>query len=117
VNGFDETGTKLSISGINSFKIPTYVNFEFPTTSVGEKFDVLVDDKPIKFIQSIDEEGNWHVAFDIGSATQNAILISGFENPKEKTESIESYDASTYLYVIPILVAVGIGVYFYKRKN
>lgn len=117
VDGFDKTGTKLSISGINSFKIPTYVNFEFPKTSDGEKFDVLVDGKPIEFIQSIDEEGNWHVAFDIGSATQNAILISGFENPKEKTEPTESYDASTYLYVIPIMVAVGIAVYFYKRKN
>ncbi len=117
VDGFDETGTKLSLSGINSFKIPTYVNFEFPKMSDSEKFDVLVDGKPIKFIQSIDEAGNWHVAFDIGPSTQNTILISGFENQKEKTESIESYDTLTYLYVIPIIAAVGIGVYFYKRKN
>ena len=117
VDGFDKTGTKLSLSGINSFKIPTYVNFEFPKTSDGEKFDVLVDGKPIKFIQSVDENGNWHVAFDIGSTTQNAILISGFENPKGKTESTEIYDASTYLYIIPIMVAIGIGVYLYKRRN
>lgn len=116
VDGFDKTGTKLSMSGINSFKIPTYVNFEFPKTSDGEKFDVLVDGRPVQFIQSVDEEGNWHVAFDIGSTTQNTILISGFENPKEKTEPIESYD-STYLYVIPIIVAIGIAAYFYKRKN
>jgi hypothetical protein len=117
VVGFDKTGTKLSISGINSFKIPTYVNFEFPKTSDAEKFDVLVDGKPILFIQSMDEDGNWHVAFDIGSTTQNSILISGFENPNEKTESIESYDASTYLYIIPIMVAIGIGAYLYKRRN
>lgn len=117
VNGFDETGTKLSISGINSFKIPTYVNFEFPRTSDDEKFDVLVDDEPVKFIQSIDDEGNWHVAFDIGSTTQNSILISGFDNPKGTIEPIEGYDASTYLYVIPILAAIGIAAYFYKRKN
>lgn len=117
VDGFDKTGTKLSISGINSFKIQTYVNFEFPKTSDGEKFDVLVDGKPIMFIQSVDEDGNWHVAFDIGPTTQNVILISGFENPNEKTESIESYDTSTYLYIIPIMVAIGIGAYLYKRRN
>ncbi|MFI5416893.1 MAG: peptidase [Nitrososphaerales archaeon] len=117
VVGFDKTGTKLSISGINSFKIPTYVNFEFPKTSDAEKFDVLVDGKPILFIQSMDEDGNWHVAFDIGSTTQNSILISGFKNPNEKTESTESYAASTYLYIIPIMVAIGIGAYLYKRRN
>lgn len=117
VDGFDETGTKLSISGINSFKIQTYVNFEFPKTSDAEKFDVLVDGKPTKFIQSVDEEGNWHVAFDVGPSTQNAILISGFENPEEKTKPSASYDVSTYLYIVPILVAVGIAIYFYKRKN
>ncbi|WKT57668.1 peptidase [Candidatus Nitrosotenuis chungbukensis] len=116
-DGFDETGTKLSISGINSFKIQTYVNFEFPKTSDGEKFDVLVDGKPVKFIQSVDEDGNWHVAFDISPSTQNTILISGFENPEGKTESVQSYGTLTYLYVIPIIVAVAVGVYLYKRKN
>lgn len=116
VNGFDETGTKLSIYGINSFKIPTYVNFEFPKTSDGEKLDVLVNDKPVKFIQSRDDEGNWHVSFDVESSTQNTVLISGFENPKEKTTlPNEKYD--TYLYVIPIMAAIGIGIYFYKHKT
>lgn len=117
VNGFDETGTKLSLYGINSFKIPTYVNFEFPKTSKNEKFDVLVNDKPLKFIQSLDEQGNWHVAFDVESSTQNAVLISGFENPKlEKKTSSENGNTS-YLYVIPVLAALGIGVYFYKHKT
>ena len=117
VDGFDETGTKLSLSGINSFKVQTYVNFEFPMTSDGEKFDVLVDGEPVKFIQSTDEDGNWHVAFNVIPSTQNTVLISGFENPNKKTELIENYDASAYLYVIPIVVAIGIAVYFYKRKS
>jgi hypothetical protein len=99
--------------GINSFKIPTYANFEFPKTSGNEKFDVLVNDKPHKFIQSLDEQGNWHVAFDVKPSTQITVLITGFENPKET----HSNDAATWLYVIPVLVALGIGVYFYKHKK
>ena len=116
VNGFDETGTKLSLYGINSFKVPTYVNFEFPKTSNNEKFYVLVNDTPLKFIQSLDEQGNWHVAFDIKPSTQNTVLITGFENPKlEKKTYFENGD--TYLYVVPILAALGIGVYFYRHKR
>ena len=119
VKGFDETGTKLSLYGINSFKIPTYVNFEFPKTSKNEKFDVMVNDKPLKFIQSLDERGNWHVAFNVEPSTQNTVLITGFENPKlEKKTDSENYDnTAAYLYVIPILAALGIGVYFYKHKT
>ena len=118
VNGFDETGTRLSIYGINSFKIPTYVNFEFPKMSEKEKFDVLVNGKPVKFIQSRDEYGNWHVAFDVGATTQNTIIISGFENPSGKITPSENIGSiPPYLYVVPIVAAVGIGVYFYKRKT
>lgn len=129
VNGFDETGTRLSIYGINSFKIPTFVNFEFPRSSESEKFTVLVNGEPVKFIQSRDEEGNWHVAFDVGGTTQNTIIISGFEIPSGKITPSENTPSenivpnknyggiSPYLYVIPILVAAGIGAYFYVRKT
>ncbi|HSA98148.1 MAG TPA: peptidase [Candidatus Nitrosotenuis sp.] len=117
VNGFDEAGTRLSLYGINSFKVPTYVNFEFPMTSEGEKFEVLVNDKPVKFIQSRDENGNWHVAFDVGATTQSTILISGFEGQHGKTAQGGNLEVLPYLYVIPIVAAAGIGVYLYKRKN
>lgn len=116
VDGFDDTGTTLSISGINSFKVPTYVNFEFPRTSDSEKFDVLVNGKPVRFIQSQDENGNWHVAFDVGSATQDSITISGFENPGKKPMPGES-GITPYLYAIPVVAAVGIGAYLYWRRN
>lgn len=119
VVGFDESGTKLSINGINSFKVPTFVNFEFPMTSEKEKFEVTVDEKPIKFIQSIDEHGNWHVAFDVDGASQNKILISGFENPNAKVDHIGmSNMSSDYLYYgIPAAAAAGFGAYLYLRKK
>ena len=114
VNGFDETGTRLSIYGINSFKIPTYVNFEFPRTTDSEKFDVLVNDKPVEFIQSRDEQGNWHVAFEVGSATQNTILISGFE---KKADQPNYAGSPVTMYVIPAVAAIGVGVYLFMRKR
>jgi hypothetical protein len=117
VDGFDETGTRLSLSGINSFKIPTYVNFEFPRTSEDEKFDVLVNGEPVKFIQSRDDEGNWHVAFDVDATSQDSVIISGFGGPAAKTASANSGGVSPYLYVIPILAAAGLAAYFYKRKS
>lgn len=116
VDGFDKTGTMLSISGINSFKIPTFVNFEFPRTSDSEKFAVHVNGEPVQFIQSQDETGNWHVAFDIDSTAQDSILISGFENPGAKPVS-GGTETLLYLYVIPVVMAAGIGVYLYKRRN
>lgn len=123
VVGFDESGTQLRIDGTNSFKVPTYVNFEFPKTSDSEKFSVLVNNAPANSIQSVDEEGNWHVAFDVGGASQNKILISGFEKPRSviispnDTNTIDSADYSILYYVIPIAVGVGIGLYFYGRQK
>jgi hypothetical protein len=137
--GFDDAGTELSLKGVNSFRFPTYVNFEFPKTSDNEKFSVLVDDNPVQFIQSVDEEGNWHVAFDVTGSTQNRILISGFEKPdsilpqtnellvesgdtefEQKTQQPKSrvgLDYSFLYYVIPIVVAVVIGIIVYSRKR
>ncbi len=119
--GFDESGTNLRIDGINSFKVPTFVNFEFPMTSEREKFEVLVNEKQIPFIQSVDEEGNWHVAFDVDGASQYKILIGGFENTEKKhvIQNIKPNDAghSFLYYVIPVAAAIGASVYLYKRKK
>jgi hypothetical protein len=122
VKGFDKTGTELSIMGINSFKFPTFVNFEFPKTANIEKFTVHVDNEPVNFIQSLDDEGNWHIAFDIPEAAQNEILISGFIVPNSTTlpskvsEQITSESSFLY-YVIPIIVAGSVVVYIFSRKN
>jgi hypothetical protein len=120
VVGFDETGTKLYIDGINSFKVPTFVNFEFPKTSDNEKFDVFVNEKPVEFIQSMDEYGNWHVAFAIDGSSQTKILISGFENPKQQAIlkiDTRTQDNGLLYYGVPAVFAAGLGTYFYLRKK
>ncbi|MCV0430907.1 peptidase [Nitrosopumilus sp.] len=76
---FDEAGTTLSIKGYNSYPLETYANFEFPPISGNEKFVVTLNDKPIEFIQSVDEMGFWHVAFNIEPTSQGILKISGFE--------------------------------------
>ena len=120
VVGFDSTGSSLSIYGINSFKVPTYVNFEFPRTSDSEKFDVFVNEKPIKFIQSLDEEGNWHVAFDVDGASQNNILISGFKSTnnvqQEQTDLTSDTQGYLTLLIIPAAAAIGASLYLRQRK-
>jgi len=76
---FDSDGTTLSINGYNSYPFDTYANFEFPPISGKEKFQVTVNDKPVNFIQSVDDMGFWHVAFDVGPTSQGVVKISGFE--------------------------------------
>ena len=76
---FDESGTTLSIRGYNSYPLETYANFEFPPISGNEKFFVTLNDEPVDFIQSIDEMGFWHVAFQVGPTSQGILKISGFD--------------------------------------
>ena len=76
---FDDTDTTMSIIGYNSFPLEGYANFEFTPISGNEKFDVTLDGEPVKFIQSIDDMGSWHVAFTVDPLTQGTWKISGFE--------------------------------------
>jgi hypothetical protein len=76
---FNEDGTELYMRTQNSFPLETYANFEFPKFSDDEKFDVFVNGEPKKSIQSIDEFGNWHVAFNVGARESGEIVISGFK--------------------------------------
>ena len=76
---FNEEGTTLTIRGYNSYPLETYANFEFPQISGKEKFNVTLNDKPVKFIQSIDDTGFWHVAFTVGPTSQGILKITGFE--------------------------------------
>jgi hypothetical protein len=76
---FNEEGTILTMNGYNSYPLETFANFEFPQISGQEKFNVTLNDKPIKFIQSIDEMGFWHVAFTVSPTSQGILKISGFE--------------------------------------
>jgi len=76
---FNEEGTTLTIRGYNSYPLETYANFEFPQISGKEKFNVTLNDKPVKFIQSIDENKFWHVAFIVEPTSQGILKITGFE--------------------------------------
>lgn len=76
---FDEEGTTLSVRGYNSYPLETYANFEFPPISGNEKFNVTLNDEPVNFIQSKDEMGYWHVAFNVGPTSQGVLKISGFD--------------------------------------
>ena len=76
---FNEEGTILTIRGYNSYPLETYANFEFPQISGKEKFNVTLNDKPVKFIQSIDDLGFWHVAFTVEPTSQGILKITGFE--------------------------------------
>jgi len=76
---FDEEGTILTIRGYNSYPLETYANFEFPQISGKEKFNVTLNDKPVKFIQSIDENRFWHIAFTVEPTSQGILKITGFE--------------------------------------
>lgn len=76
---FDESGTAMTMRGYNSYPLETYANFEFTPISGNEKFSVTINDEPVKFIQSIDEMGFWHVAFQVEPQSQGVLKISGFE--------------------------------------
>jgi hypothetical protein len=69
----------MSIVGYNSFPLEVYANFEFTPISGNEKFDVTLDNEPVKFIQSMDAMGSWHVAFTVDPLKQGIWKISGFE--------------------------------------
>ena len=76
---FNKEGTTLTMRGYNSYPLETYANFEFPQISGKEKFNVTLNNKPVKFIQSVDELGFWHVAFTVGPTSQGILNITGFE--------------------------------------
>ena len=74
----------------NGFQLPVVGSFEFPTNSINEKYEVILDgekmakgasakDPKIKFtesvetLQSIDEMGNWHLYFEVPEAFQGNV--------------------------------------------
>ena len=76
---FNDKGTELTLRTVNSFPLETYANFEFPVFSEDEKFNVFVNGEEKKIIQSIDERGNWHVAYNVEPRETGEILIIGFK--------------------------------------
>jgi len=75
---FNDEGTELFMKTQTSFSLETYANFEFPHFKDDEKFNVFLNGEQKKIIQSIDERGNWHVAFIVEPRETGEILIAGF---------------------------------------
>ena len=76
---FDETGESLSFYLNPGWPMQTSINFEFPRYSDTEQFDVFLNDEKIESIQSIDEMGNWHVAFTIEDQAYGDLVVKGFD--------------------------------------
>lgn len=75
---FSEDGTEVTIQTTNSYPLVVPANLEIPAVTRQEVFEVYLDGEPVRFIQSIDEMGMWHLAFDIREHSQDVVTIRGF---------------------------------------
>lgn len=80
---FNSQGTSLSFSLIQGWAFDDYMNLEFPRYSENESFQVFLNDEFIDSIQSLDDMGNWHVAFLVEPQSEGTLRITGFD-PKGK---------------------------------
>lgn len=85
---FDFKGTSLSFSLIKGWPLQNSINLEFPRYSENESFTVFLNDEYVDSIQSIDDMGNWHVAFLIESQSAGTLTISGFDPESELIETV-----------------------------
>lgn len=133
---FNEAGDKLTMKTQNSWPLENYANFEFPRSADDEKFNVLFNNQQIDFIQSIDEMGNWHVAFILEPHASGEVTITGFKDgtvtPHEGFDSSgnvitksenrivqsENNNGNFILILAPIGIAAAvIGAIIYKKKS
>lgn len=126
---FNEAGNQLIMKTQNSWPLEIYANFEFPRMSNAEKFTVYLNDETIKHIQSIDEFGNWHVAFIMAPHTSGEIKITGFEDGdvtpiesfevSEKPISENTDNSDSYMYYFLGIIPGGIAFFiiFYRARK
>ncbi|MBT4676085.1 MAG: PEFG-CTERM sorting domain-containing protein [Thaumarchaeota archaeon] len=112
---FSNDGSELNMYSLNGFQLPVVGSFEFPTNSLNEKYDVILDgekfakgasskDPKIKFtesvetLQSIDEMGNWHLYFEVPEAFQGNVKISGFMENDGTAVVPDEIDLTTLIY-------------------
>lgn len=76
---FNPEGTQVTIQTTNSYPFETFANLEIPPVTREESFVVYRNGEETDYIQSMDEMGMWHVAFDIRERSQDIITVSGFE--------------------------------------
>jgi hypothetical protein len=84
---FDLQGTSLSFNLIQGWSFDNYINLEFPRYSENESFQVFLNDELIDSIQSMDDVGNWHVAFQVESQSEGVLTIIGFDPRGKQIET------------------------------
>jgi len=85
---FNSQGTSLSFSLIQGWVFDNYMNLEFPRYSENESFQVFLNDEFVDSIQSIDDMGNWHVAFLVEPQSEGILTITGFDSEGKLIEPI-----------------------------
>ena len=88
---FVENDTAIIIQTTNSYPFETFANLELPPVTREEVFTVYRNEEPIDFIQSVDEMGMWHVAFDVRKHSQDVITIRGFVPGKVAEPLVPQY--------------------------
>jgi hypothetical protein len=111
---FDDFTQSVSFTVRYPFPDKGFVNFMFPQESEDQKFTVMADNKEIKFLQSKDPDGNWHVAFNLLPQSTMHVTVSGFEqHPILPVGNFRDY----LLVIIPIVAAIIIIIIWKKKKN
>ena len=112
---FSDDGSVLNMYSLNGYQIPVVGSFEFPTNSINEKYDVVLDgekyakgagskDPKIRFtesvetLQSIDEMGNWHLYFEVPESFQGNVKISGFMENDGTVQVPDEIDLTNLVY-------------------
>ena len=112
---FSDDGSVLNMYSSNGFQLPVVGSFEFPTNSINEKYEVILDgekmakgasskDPKVKFtesvetLQSIDEMGNWHLYFEVPEAFQGNVKISGFMENDGTASVPDEIDLTNLVY-------------------
>ena len=85
---FDSNGDTLSFTLIQGWEFQNYINLEFLKYSENESFEVFLNDDYVDSIQSIDDMGNWHVAFFVEPQSEGTLKITGFEPENKMVKTI-----------------------------
>lgn len=112
---FDDEKNTLALFARNPWPATVYANFEFPIEREAQKFHVSIDSEQISALQSRDDYGNWHVAFNLEPQTSTQILISGFED--DVKPSLQGGLEPYYLLVIIPAAAIIGGILIQKKRK
>ena len=89
---FTNNGSVISLVTMNNWPVSGFANIELQSHSIHEKFQVYLDDTPVEFIQSRDDMGNWHIAFDLPAYFQGKTSIIGIQDRDGTVGDVSTFD-------------------------